>query len=49
VNRCIRVENPGEGEPYVFDKIPRVGGSRLSKKIAGGGVVPLFRVFLHFY
>ncbi len=35
VHRCTRVENPGEGVPDVFAKIPR--GSRLSGKIAWVG------------
>jgi hypothetical protein len=34
LHRCIRVENPGEGLPEVFAKIPR--GSKLAGKIARG-------------
>jgi hypothetical protein len=41
------VENPGEGVPEVFAKIPRGGGSRLLGKIAWGR--PLFWVLLLFY
>ncbi len=45
-HRCARVENPGEGVPGVFAKIP-VGRSRLSGKIAKGG--PPISGFIAFF
>ncbi len=45
-HRCTRVENPGEGVPDVFAKIPKRGQGFLDK-LPGG--VPLFQVLLHFY
>jgi hypothetical protein len=41
IHRCAWVENPGEGVPEVFAKIPR-GVKAFRKKMIGG--VPLFRV-----
>jgi hypothetical protein len=43
-NRCTRFENPGEGVPEFFAKIPR--GSMLSGKIAWG--VPPISGFIAF-
>jgi hypothetical protein len=45
--RCTRVENPGEGIPEVFAKIPGGGGGQgFQVKLQWG--VPLFRALLHF-
>jgi hypothetical protein len=44
MHRCTQVENPGEGVPEVFAKIPR--GSRLSGKLQGGGPILDFIAFL---
>jgi len=46
-HRFTRVENPGDGVPEVFAKIPR--GSRLSGKIAkGAGGSPYFGFYYIF-
>ncbi len=44
-HRCTRVENPGEGVPEVFAKIPR-GVGAFRENFQGG---PLFRGLFHFY
>ena len=43
--RCTWVENPGEGVPEVFAKIPS-RGQGFQEKLPGW--VPLFRVLLQF-
>jgi hypothetical protein len=42
--RCTWVENPGEGVPVYFAKIPK-GGQGFQEKMTGG--VPLFLKILH--
>jgi len=41
-HRCTRVENPGEGVPEVFAKIPGGGQGSQEKLPGGGGGGPIF-------
>ncbi len=47
VDRCTRVENPGEGVTDVFAKIPR-GGQGFQVKLPGGPPILGFILLLHF-
>jgi hypothetical protein len=45
-HKCTRVENPGEGVPEFFAKIPK-GGQVFQEKMPGGGG-PLISGFIAF-